>query len=113
MSVKIDSKQFLDSLNQYITIATTKAGEVIHKDTIKLASKVRANIITRSANGGMHLANSVMVTPSVKGGEVWVSADYAEYVEEGTSKMSGKHFVRDAVEDILGEISNDILKEAL
>lgn len=59
----------------------------------------KANIITRSKNGGNRLASSV----TIQGTTVTVTAPYAVYVEEGTSKQVGKHFFSDAINSVVPE----------
>ena len=107
-NVVFDTSGFNANLKSLQRRIKTSGVEVVRKDTTALANNVKANIMNRSASGGFKLASSVSTTFDMKDGVVAVNASYAPYVEYGTSKMKGKHFMRDAIEYIKPKFVEDI-----
>jgi len=95
----------ITNLDEIMNSMTKDLGSV-GLDTTKRAARriaqfARLNVQVRSKHPTGRLENSITVSNVPNGAEVLVSAPYAQYVEEGTSKMVGKHYLGDAIDAVV------------
>ena len=100
-------KELVDNLNAI----PKRQMKALEEGSKRLVGITKANIVTRTKNGGSNLSNTVVRISIKDGYMVSVTAPYAAYVEYGTKYMVGKHYFGDAIKTVYPNIIIDMEKE--